>query len=392
MNDDAEESDAVDELEQQWISCHLYYHEDLNRVVSGYVQPVVLALVAAARIDAFFFVRYSLGGPHIRLRLRSLPGSKDEVLIAAQSFAREFLKSTPSTKSLDEEVVRRTTKSILAFDPNETDNTIYPDNSLSIRPFRPEVQRYGGSRRLQVSLDFFVLSSVMAIEFLERNGDASRSIQLEHALRLLLKQAIGFAADGIELLDLLRYGMDSWSGGGPPKVIEKADKVFGLQREAFLQLFRTSFGEVRSLLEDGEIASKAVDFLVLGAARLSAAVSSADRPTRARIGGSQLHMTATRLGVGNAEEVYISRLLTSTLRELNAIGEEDLSWLGKEIEKATAEHHGETLSSLLPGALCRIRRSFQRPQMSCHRVPSKSLQIQVLRRTAVPQRAVAVPP
>ena len=54
MNDDAEVLDAVDELRQQWISCHLYYHEDLNRVVRGFVQPVVLALLAAVQIDAFF--------------------------------------------------------------------------------------------------------------------------------------------------------------------------------------------------------------------------------------------------------------------------------------------------------------------------------------------------
>lgn len=350
MNDDVEVSHAADELEQQWVSCHLYYHEDLNRVLTGFVQPVVLALLEAARIDAFFFVRYSLGGPHLRLRLRPLPGCKDEVLAAAQSFARGFLDRDPSTKSLDEEVVRGMTESILAFDPNETDNTIYPDNSLVIRPFHPEVQRYGGPQRLQVSLDFFVLSSVTVIEFLAQHSDAPRSAQLEYALRLLLHQAIGFAADGTELLNLLRYGMDSWHGGVPPRVLEKADRVLGLQREAFLQLFRSSLEKVCSLLENGEIASTAVDFLVLGAARLSAAISSADRPTRARIGGSQLHMTATRLGIGNAEEVYISRLLTSTLHELSATGE-DLSWLGEKMARATAEVEGEALSSLLPRAL-----------------------------------------
>jgi Lantibiotic biosynthesis dehydratase C-term len=351
MNDDAEVSDAVDELQQQWISCHLYYHEDLNRVVRGFVQPAIRALLDSAWIDAFFFVRYSLGGPHVRLRLRPLPGCRDDVLAAVESFAKEFLGRTPSTKSLDEEVVRRTTDSILSFDPNETDHSIYPDNSLAFRPFRPEVERYGGPQRLQASLDFFVLSSVTAVQFLMQHGEAPRSVQLEQALRLLLQQAAGFAADGKELLDLLRYGMDSWSGGGPPKVLEKADKVFALQTDAFLQLFRTSLRDVRSLLEGGERASQAVEFLVLGAARLSAAVHSEDRATRARIGGSQLHMTATRLGIGNAEEVYISRLLTSTLRELSATGEEDLSWLGEQAAKAATEKQGEPLSDLLLPAL-----------------------------------------
>ncbi len=350
MNDDAEASDAVDELQQQWISCHLYYHENLNRAVQGFVQPVVRALLHSSQIDAFFFVRYALGGPHIRLRLRPLPGCRDKVLAALQDFAKAFLDLAPSTKSLDEEIVRRTTDSILSFDPNETDDSIYPDNSLAFRPFRPEVQRYGGPQRLQASLDFFVLSSVTAVQFLMQHGEEPRSVQLEHALRLLLQQAAGFAADGTELLDLLRYGMDSWGGGGPPKVLEKADKVFGLQQEAFLQLFRTSLRDVRSLLEGGERANQAVDFLVLGAAKLSTELHSEDRATRARIGGSQLHMTATRLGIGNVEEVYLSRLLTATLRELSAMGEEDLSWLG-ERAAGEAEKPGEALSALLPRAL-----------------------------------------
>ena len=349
MNDEAELSEAIDEPGQQWISCHLYYHEDLNRVVRGFVQPAV-ALLAAVQIDAFFFVRYSLGGPHLRLRLRPLPGCRDEVLTAVKQFAQEFLARAPSTKSLDEEIVRRTTDSILSFDPNETDASIYPDNSFAFRPFRPEVERYGGPRRLQASLDFFVLSSVTAVEFLMSHGEEPRSVQLEHALRLLLQQAAGFAADGTELLDLLRYGMDSWGGGGPPKVLEKADKVFALQTDAFLQLFRTRLSDVRSSWAEGERASRAVDFLILGAARLSAVLSGDDRAARARIGGSQLHMTATRLGIGNAEEVYISRLLTSTLRELSARGEGDLSWLGERAANA-AEKPGEALSDLLPRAL-----------------------------------------
>jgi len=167
----------------------------------------------------------------------------------------------------------------------------------------------------------------------------------------LLQQAAGFAADGRELLDLLRYGMDSWGNGGPPKVLEKADKVFALQTDAFLQLFRTRLSEVRSSLAEGEGgASRAADFLVLGAAGLSAVLSGAARATRARIGGSQLHMTATRLGIGNAEEVYISRLLTSTLHELNARGEGDLSWLGERAAQG-AEKPEEALSALLPPAL-----------------------------------------
>ena len=45
-----------------------------------------------------------------------------------------------------------------------------------------------------------------------------------------------------------------------------------------------------------------------------------NRVARAWIGGSHLHMTASRLGLGNVEEVYLSRLLTVTLAAARAAG------------------------------------------------------------------------
>ena len=80
-----------------------------------------------------------------------------------------FWKGTPSTKPLREEVIRNLSLSILASDPYENDASIYPDNSFQVVPFRPEIQRYGGPDRFRLSLDFFTLSSVAALEFLFRH-------------------------------------------------------------------------------------------------------------------------------------------------------------------------------------------------------------------------------
>lgn len=292
--------------EESWVSGHLHHHESFVPVVRGFVHPLAASLAQERLIDAFFFIRYGLGGPHVRLRLRTLPGTRESALEAMQEAARRFLEASPSTASLSEEAIRRGNEAFLADGPEAAD-AVYPDNSFRVVPFQPEVERYGGPDLFRASLDLFTLSSVAALEFLSRNADATRSVQLAQAFRLLLRQARGFAADGTELADLLRYGVDSM-GESLPKIVAKADAVARSQMNVFLKLFHE------------DLPSPASDLLVLGSQRLSHIAGSAGRATRAGIGGSQLHMTANRLGLANAEEVYLSRLLTKILEEARLRG------------------------------------------------------------------------
>ena len=312
--------------EESWVSGHLHYHESFVPVVRGFVQPLVASLVEDGSIDAFFFIRYGLGGPHVRLRLRVLPGARERALETMGEAALRFLELERSTRSLDEEAIRRRNAAFLADDPGEGD-AAYPDNSFRVVPFRPEVERYGGPDLFRASLDFFTLSSVAAIEFLSRHADAPRSVQLAQAFRLLLRQARGFAADETELADLLRYGVDSM-GESLPRIVEKADAMARSQMDVFLSLFHDASS------------SAASDLLALGARGLSHVARSAGRATRAAIGGSQLHMTANRLGLINAEEVYLSRLLTATLDEAGGIGDD-----------GPRDRPPAPLATLLPAAL-----------------------------------------
>lgn len=346
-------SPTVEEIQESWISGHLYYHQSLDRAVQGFVHPLVAALCKDALIDAFFFVRYGLGGPHVRLRLRVRPDTREPVLEALERSARRFLQLEPSAASVDEEVIRRGNEHILASDPHETDDSVFPDNSFHVMPFRPEVQRYGGPSRFRMSLDFFTLSSVAVVELLARYGSAPRAVQLTHAFRLLLRQALGFAADEVELADLLRYGVDSW-GENMPTIVAKGDKVAAARKDVFLQLFGEGLADVRSPHDGDGASASASHFLALGSRKLSAAIGTGDRVTRARVGGSQLHMTATRLGLGNAEEVYLSRLLTVTLRQLRDAGEQDFSWLAEATAREAAEEPGKALGELLAPALAAL--------------------------------------
>ncbi len=342
---------------QEWLSGHLYYHESLDRAVTRFVHPLVVSLVHDHRIDAFFFVRDGLGGPHVRLRLRIPTELTGRAVVARmQEQANRFLRDHPSTSSLDERTIRSSNELIMAADPHEIDPTVYPDNWFRMIPFRPEIERYGGPMRFRASLDFFVLSSVAAIEFLALRGHRSRAVRLTHAFGLLLAAAVGFATDVGELADLLQYGVDSW-GQAMPTILEKGDREARSRSDLFAHLFDESVASLRST---GPVDGPPVTMhrlLALGAERLSASVLDAGRIARARIGGSHLHMTATRLGLNNAEEVYLSRLLSATLGRQRTKSEDVLSWIESRTpqpERAGSTSWGTGLVPLALEALAEI--------------------------------------
>lgn len=298
-------SRAMQKLAPEWLSFHLYYHEDLDRAVRGFVSPVVSTLLHRGWIYRFFFLRYSLGGPHVRLRLRAPQENQAAVAEATRRGADLFLRRAPSTRSLEEDFIRSQNLSILESDAHEVDASVYPDNTFLSVPFRPEVERYGGADLLDHSLDAFTASSIEALRFLSAYHAEPLSRRLVLALRVLLRQALYFAADEEELSSLMGYAVVSW-GDSFQSILEKGERVFAQRRETFGKILET---EMAALAGCGQ-----TDELTLAAAvrRLSLVLAGRERSVRWRIGGSHLHMTANRLGLSNPEEVYIGRLLTAS--------------------------------------------------------------------------------
>lgn len=296
-----------------WRSYHLYYHADRDLLLCELVRPLVESLLAEGRIASFFFVRFALGGPHIRLRLRVAPGCEREVAEAVELAAAGFFARRPSLQPLTEEEIRRDNGPILATDANETDDAVYPDNSLREAPVRFEVTRYGGPVLLGPSVDFFAVSSAQALHFLSAVAGQPRARQLPGVCRLLLCQACGFAADEEELLALLEYALAGWGRVLEP-VVAEGDRLFERRRETFFSLVR---GEIEELARAADPGPGSPLLLAEAARRLAHAIGDAGE-VRRQIGMSQMHMTANRLGLLNPEEVYLGRALGRAARELAA--------------------------------------------------------------------------
>lgn len=301
-------SQATAEPAPGWICYHLYYHQDLDLAVRRFVRPLIANLLAEGAIDNYFFVRFRLGGPHLRLRLQAGPETAGSVAEAAEAAARSFLTDRPSTSPFGAEEVRRIHQVVLASEPHEHDDSIYPDNSFLAMPFRPEIERYGGPELLPHSLDFFTASSAAVLDLLEGQGEPPRSRRAT-AFQVLACQALSFARDPADLAVLVRYAIDLW-GGAMPRALAQAERLYAGQPGLFDRLFRNQREQLEEAAPLGRPGAGRILPRLRAASRLlSRSIGAADLPTHQRIGGSQLHMTANRLGLSNAEEVYLCRLL-----------------------------------------------------------------------------------
>jgi len=284
-----------------WLSFHIYYHRgDRDDLLSRAVRPLVEELLFSESIVSFFFVRYSLGGPHVRLRLLPSRGAAAAVREAVSRVTGAFLRLHPSPGALPSEEIARFNQNLLRLDPNEHDDEIHPDNSCHETDFVPETERYGGTALLPASLAFFALSSVRALQLIADRPASSAPVWLASALGLLRRFTLGFATCAEDLLDLTRT--PSVANADVTAVIEaKADGLFARQYNSF-----------RAALEHDLAAAPCASPLgndISIAAGLRREVAAAEPATRRRLLTSHLHMSLNRLGLRNSDEVYLARLL-----------------------------------------------------------------------------------
>lgn len=321
-------------LLSRWLAFHFHYHERQDRLLEELLRPLVASLVERGEIDSFFFVRYLLGGPHIRLRVR-LCGDGQAMAAEVRGTAERFFAAFPSRATLPEDKILAINREILNNDPTERDEAVHPDNFVRPAPFHPEIERYGGPELFPQSLAFFAISSCRVLRWLhEKAGDPGS--RLSFAFHLLALQALGSSRDGQELLALLRYPMAGEAASA--LLVEKGDAAFERQKESHVQALRRRVEAI-------------VDGPLFGGELLAErTLEGALREVGARRGilSSHLHMTANRLGLKNAEEIYLARLLWRTFGEL--AGSEPALW--GQLERSLAERAGSrSVEDLLPAVL-----------------------------------------
>jgi hypothetical protein len=254
-----------------------------------------------------YFVRYNLGGPHIRLRWRLVDQSAEAAAVAALAeHAHEFFARYPSTNAWSEYRVREANAALLGVDPlaQGEDDQVFPDNSWRAAPLGFEIERYGGPTCFQRSLDLFTLSSTSVLQALRTPGGVDAGELRLISLRLILHLAWGLVGndnsckDRDRFFELVRYAPTFMGEESYVICLKEADALFTRKRD-----------QLRKLVQSELLGGAGPGQLSVAAGQFSTALTGVDDYKRWYIAASHIHMTANRLGLNNAQEVYLSQIL-----------------------------------------------------------------------------------
>ncbi|MEM8933558.1 MAG: lantibiotic dehydratase C-terminal domain-containing protein [Acidobacteriota bacterium] len=296
-----------------WQAVHAFYHGDRDTMVREWLRPVVVDLLRRGWIESFFFIRYNLGGPHIRLRVRPTGAAPEGAIDALiDDSARRFFTEHPSTDARSSDEIRQRNQSMAGDDPSADFDSVYANETVERFDFEPEVERYGGPEHLESAYDLFAVSSTMAVDAVAALADVPPARWLATKLRYLAHQAIASSDDPAMLDHVLAYPMRLW-GSVQPRVIERGDAAFEKQHRAFAAL----------VWREADTWRRGEHVEMPGAHWLGPATRAITRRLRrdpavdvGEIAVSQLHMSANRLGINNAEELYLCRILERAVAEL----------------------------------------------------------------------------
>ena len=332
-----------------WIAYHLFYHGDRTGLLLDHVRPLVEKVLEDGIAESFFFIRYGLGGPHLRLRFRCPAGREDLLRQVVEEECRCYLAAHPARDTVSEDEILAANRPLLDYDPNEDDEGVYPNNSLARFEFRPEQERYGGADNLELSLRLFAASSAQALEILAASRGAPSAKWLPKVIEVWALQAFLMARERRELAVVSEYARDYW-GDALVSLQEKGDRVFESNAEALTALVRRTLSpeHLRRRLE-------LPDLFRREALRFSRGLSDLSEKARCGVMSSHLHMVANRLGLLNPEEAYAGRIFSRAVQRLSELEpewwEEAQAAVDESCEQLPEAEQGKAFSDALLQAL-----------------------------------------
>lgn len=263
--------------------------------------PLLVRWYRKGSVTRAFFVRYSLGGPHLRWRVGARDPALAQVLDAElEQAASRFFERHRSSAQWDAAAIREINTRLLADDPEAGDDEVIGDCQILRKPYRAETHRYGGEALSEATHALFTLSTLTAFDTVsEEDGSDSRWAKLAPYLSHVVGNCPGLG----DLLRQLRPH-EGYPGGAFADSLTKADTLFDRHPETLVDLL---FETIERYL-DGDSSSARLR-LTRGANLLARHLDTRVSPdTRRHVLASHLHMTANRLGLSPAEEAFFARL------------------------------------------------------------------------------------
>ncbi|WP_432837579.1 thiopeptide-type bacteriocin biosynthesis protein [Dactylosporangium sp. CA-092794] len=333
-----------------WIGLHIYYASNADPLLLQCVAPLVARLRERGLLRRWFFIRYWVEGPHIRLRL--LPASEAvaaEVRTVAQEAIAAFLKRRPAlydaSTANSGDVYRRLYVAEYGEERweqeyGESGMPFRANNSVHEMAYEPEYDRYGGPAGIELAEWNFEASSDLVLRLLATTNTHVRSVLLGTSAQMSAALCFAFLREPPRVADFFTSYRAFWQAS------------FGEPGDAMQDRFDANFARIGSELGHhlSRLGAGAAD---PGAGRLTAVERGwidhaielrAEVVKLAEAGqlvfrrgpdaeptvvhdldvaftvllSSYVHMTNNRLGASILDETYLSYLMTLALRPVEA--------------------------------------------------------------------------
>jgi hypothetical protein len=344
---------AVTTTEAAWGALHVHYAGNLNPMLLECVEPLVRGLRQEGLLDRYFFIRYWLGGPHLRLRLLPTdPGFAAEVDRRAQESISAFLERRPALYDINPDDTQTLYKQLFLFEYSQAEwderygpqgvMPLEPNNTVVAAPYEPEYDRYGGVAGVRLAEWQFEQSSDMVVRLVKSSNLHVRTVTLGVSAQLSLVMAFAFLRTSSRVVDFFRHYALNWSR----VEAEAGARDFEDRYQRSAGELRTRVRKIHAAVVDGkleELASFARDWtshcVELGR-RVREHTERGELlfPTQADAGvrapvtdpavsmwiliSGYVHMTNNRLGVTIQHEAYLAYILRRAVEDFAA--EEDL--------------------------------------------------------------------
>ncbi len=328
----------------EWLAVHVFYTSNNHPLLVDGVAPVIEALRDEGLLHRWFFIRYWMEGPHLRIRL--LPKrAGDTRLIARRLFDAldRFLAERPALYEVDEEEMGGLFKQMFLGEYSEKQwNELYGDTGMKMRPnnsyvvmrYEPEIARYGGPRGIEVAERHFEKSSDMVVRLVESTNVHVRSVLFGLAVQLMTVMLATFQKDKAESARFLATYRRYWEGAGDGDAAERHtayleayesmssdlhDRLATAYRHAENNDMDSLSGFVREWAEHSlRLRDELVALAEQGGLEFPIGEETQSRPVDADTAlfallSGYIHMTNNRLGVSIIDECYLSFLLELTL-------------------------------------------------------------------------------
>ncbi len=332
----------------QWLAVHVFYASNNLPLLVDCVGPLVRQLKADGLITQYFFIRYWMEGPHIRLRVKpTRSGDEPQVRQRIEAAVEEFLARRPALYQMDEEILGPLYKQMFLSEYTEQEweekygesgMPLRANNSYAYIDYEPEYDRYGGPKGIEISEWHFEKSSDMVMRLLETTNTHVRTVLFGLASQLMTAMAVTMLRDrraAAEFLDGYRDWWETAFQQPDPKRHERFDLTYTemapqliarmrdicdavLDGTGRLSGFTASWVAHCTELRERIVAAAQAGELVFMARDGSGERQVVTDPANAipALLSSYLHMTNNRVGAAIVDEVYLAYLLNRTLKEI----------------------------------------------------------------------------